>query len=136
MLVCSLFVHCPRFMFIAMVRGYQRVISPLSKGACRYYPSCSEYALWLLRFENPFVAVLKSCARVLACNQLFCGGIDYPQVTLRFKNVVFEQKFEPESVKYWLVPSANVAFLDIMGVFKETFTARVYIIKSFSLKAI
>lgn len=120
------FVEIPRWILIFLVKVYKRFISPLSVGACRYYPSCSEYTMWLLKFDNPFLAAFKSLTRILTCNQLFRGGIAYPQVTLSFQNIIFE----PKNVKYWFVPNANIGFLGIMGVFKKTFTMRVYIIKS------
>ncbi|TLD96634.1 membrane protein insertion efficiency factor YidD [Helicobacter jaachi] len=111
---------------MGLVRFYQKFLSPLTMGACRYYPSCSMYALWLLQFENPLLAVFKIMYRILRCNQLFAGGIAYPLVRLKLKNIVFE----PKSVKYWLVPSTNVNFLDIISPFDKTYTMRVYIIKS------
>ena len=123
--ICA-FVEIPRWILIFLVRVYKRFVSPLSVGACRYYPSCSEYAMWLLKFDNPFLAAFKSLARILTCNQLFSGGIAYPQATLSFQNIIFT----PKNVKYWFVPSTNKAFLGIMGVFKKTYTMRVYIIKS------
>lgn len=120
------FVEIPRWILIFLVRVYKRFVSPLSVGACRYYPSCSEYTMWLLKFDNPFLAAFKSLTRILTCNQLFRGGTAYPQATLSFQNIIFE----PKNVKYWFVPNANIGFLGIMGVFKKTFTMRVYIIKS------
>ncbi|WP_396224813.1 membrane protein insertion efficiency factor YidD, partial [Gemmatimonas sp.] len=34
-----------RQLFILLVRGYQVALSPIFGGACRYYPSCSAYAI-------------------------------------------------------------------------------------------
>ncbi|HOI83489.1 MAG TPA: membrane protein insertion efficiency factor YidD, partial [Campylobacterales bacterium] len=31
---------------IAFVHFYQKFLSPITVGSCRYYPSCSEYAIW------------------------------------------------------------------------------------------
>ncbi|WP_300948707.1 membrane protein insertion efficiency factor YidD, partial [uncultured Helicobacter sp.] len=60
--------------FIWSVRFYQKYLSAFSVGACRYYPSCSQYTLWLLYFDNPFLALFKSFLRILRCNQCFMGG--------------------------------------------------------------
>lgn len=115
-----------RWICILCVRFYQKYLSPLTIGACRYYPSCSEYTLWLLMFDNPFYALGKSFMRILRCNQLFAGGIAYPQAKILFKNIVFV----PKKVKYWFVPTTNTSFLDIINAFNQTYIVRVYIIKS------
>lgn len=116
-----------RLVLIAMVRLYQRILSPLSIGACRFYPSCSEYALWLLRFDTFPSAFYKIIFRILSCNQFFQGGIGYPVVSLEIRNLVFAPKW----VKYWFVPTEKVSFLDIIPVAKKTYIIQVYIIKSF-----
>lgn len=116
-----------RLVFIAIVRLYQKFFSPLSVGACRFYPSCSEYALWLLRFDTFPSAICKIVFRILNCNQFFKGGIVYPVVSIKFQNLIFAPKW----VEYWFVPTEKVSFLDIIPVPKKTYTIRVYIIKSF-----
>lgn len=121
-----LMLYIMRQIFILGIRFYQRYLSALSVGACRYYPSCSEYTLWLLYFDNPFLAIYKSLLRILSCNPFFAGGIAYPQAKILFKNIVFKRK----KVKYWFVPTANTSFLDIMQTFNQTYIVRVYIIKS------
>lgn len=115
-----------RLALIGVVRIYQKCLSPLTKGACRYYPTCSEYALWLLAFDNPIFATFKSFARIAKCNQLFAGGIAYPQARLD----VSISAYKPKNVKYWLIPLTNPGFLDIISVSKKTYKLRVYIIKS------
>jgi len=70
---------------------------------CRYYPSCSEYAK--IEFENDKLirAVFKSLIRILTCNQLFKGGIDFPVVDKKLKHRSFFIK-KPK-IKYWLIPT-------------------------------
>ncbi len=119
-----------RCALIQAVRFYQKCLSPLSVGACRYYPSCSDYTLWLLRFDNPLKASVKSIQRILSCNQFFEGGVAYPQAYLEFKDIAFM----PKDVKYWFVPNTNTRFLDIICVLKKTYKMRVYIIKTLSYK--
>jgi len=65
---------------IAFVRFYQKFISPVTVGSCRYYPSCSEYAIWQLETNGFFRALISSALRILRCNKLFVGGIEYPKV--------------------------------------------------------
>ena len=88
---------------ITLIRFYQRFISAIIPGKCRYYPSCSEYAIIEFEKENFFMAFLKTLQRVLSCNQLFKGGIDYPVVTFTFKKcyVKVDKKLK---IKYFLIP--------------------------------
>lgn len=58
------------------VRVYQRVVSPLLGPSCRFYPSCSSYAVTALRIHGPFVGLYLSVARVLRCNPWNYGGVD------------------------------------------------------------
>ena len=59
-------------------------------------------------FNNPFVAIINSTLRVLRCNQLFRGGIDYPIVKIDFKKPSFTHLSkmcqEVKDVSYWFVP--------------------------------
>jgi putative membrane protein insertion efficiency factor len=63
-----------------MVRFYQRYISPLKPASCRYYPTCSRYAAEQLQFNSIPAALVWTLLRILRCNQLFDGGIDYPKI--------------------------------------------------------
>ncbi len=59
---------------------YQKFFTLLGYGSCRYYPTCSEYAKWQFEENTFFKALYYSTKRILSCNQLFVGGIDYPIV--------------------------------------------------------
>ncbi len=63
--------------FIAPIKAYQ-YISRLTPANCRYYPTCSQYATWHFDNSPPHTAMIASGLRILRCNQLFEGGIDYP----------------------------------------------------------
>ncbi len=86
---------------------YQKILSPLSFGSCRYYPSCSNYAK--LQFENNplLTAFYNTFTRIASCNQLFEGGIDYPVLYKLEKN---PSKLDTKSIKYWLVPNKKNRF--------------------------
>ena len=79
---------------------YQKYISPLSGSNCRFYPTCSEYAKWIFENDNLIFATLKTATRILRCNQLFDGGIDYPKIKFIPKNIVYKKI----DINYWLVP--------------------------------
>ena len=63
---------------IALVRFYQRCISPhkLTKGCCRFIPTCSEYALEALEVHGFFKGSAHSIWRILRCNPFCKGGLD------------------------------------------------------------
>jgi putative membrane protein insertion efficiency factor len=61
---------------LALVRFYQRAISPLFPPVCRYHPTCSHYALEAVEVHGAFVGPLLALGRFLRCNPLFPGGYD------------------------------------------------------------
>ncbi|MDR1408800.1 MAG: membrane protein insertion efficiency factor YidD [Oscillospiraceae bacterium] len=58
------------------VRFYQRKISPYLPPMCRYYPTCSCYALEALEVHGAFWGSLLAIRRLLRCNVFFPGGYD------------------------------------------------------------
>jgi len=80
---------------------YQKYISPLTGSNCRFYPTCSEYSKWLFQNDNVLSASFKTTTRILRCNQLFEGGIDYPKIKFKAKNVIYG---EIVNIKYWIIP--------------------------------
>ncbi|NKQ40896.1 MAG: membrane protein insertion efficiency factor YidD [Sulfurovum sp.] len=93
--------------YIAPIKGYQ-YISRMLPASCRYYPSCSEYAKWQLEFNTTHKALFASGLRILRCNQLFEGGIDYPLVKLTPKLSLFlyspNHLYGKIKIQYWLIP--------------------------------
>ncbi len=61
----------------APVRLWQLLISPFLGENCRYYPSCSEYALQALSQHGALKGFWLALKRVLKCNALFPGGCDH-----------------------------------------------------------
>lgn len=70
--------HAIRSILIGLIRVYQKVLSPYLGGNCRFYPSCSEYAVQTIRKDGAFRGTLKAGWRLLRCNPFSKGGIDYP----------------------------------------------------------
>ncbi len=60
----------------ALIRFYQKCISPLLPSMCRYYPTCSNYALEAIEVHGAFKGSLLAVWRILRCNRLFPGGYD------------------------------------------------------------
>ena len=63
-------------MLIALVRGYQKGLSPLLGPRCRFYPSCSQYMIEAIRRRGAIRGALKGTWRLLRCNPFSPGGYD------------------------------------------------------------
>lgn len=61
---------------IKMIRFYQRKISLLFPPRCRYYPTCSQYAVTAIERFGIIRGGLLAVWRLLRCNPLFPGGLD------------------------------------------------------------
>lgn len=59
-----------------IMRGYQLVVSPWFAPRCRYYPSCSTYAIGALRTHGALRGTGLAIWRVLRCNPWSRGGVD------------------------------------------------------------
>ena len=89
---------------ISLIKFYQRYISKITPKSCRYYPTCSEYALWQFKNNGFFLAFFAVALRILRCNQLFKGGIDYPIVYKKFDSFsIFYRNIRP-NINFWFVP--------------------------------
>jgi putative membrane protein insertion efficiency factor len=58
------------------IRFYQKFISPAIPSRCRYYPSCSAYAVEAIRVHGAGRGLLLAGWRLLRCNPLSDGGLD------------------------------------------------------------
>jgi len=74
-----------RRLAIAPIRVYQKVVSPLIGQRCRYYPTCSEYAVQAVRRFGILRGLVLAGWRLLRCNPWSAGGIDYVEDQRLFK---------------------------------------------------
>jgi uncharacterized protein len=65
-------------LFVALIRVYQRAISPLLGNVCRFEPSCSRYAVACLHEHGAWRGSLLSLWRVCKCHPFHPGGFDPP----------------------------------------------------------
>ena len=109
--------------YIAPIKGYQ-FISGMLPGNCRYYPTCSEYAKWQFEFNLPHKALAASTLRILRCNQLFSGGIEYPLVDYRPPKPMdllrFNRLCGKIVITYWLVPKISTKQYYVLKDFDAT----------------
>jgi putative membrane protein insertion efficiency factor len=64
--------------FVALLRLYQRTLSPLLGNVCRFEPSCSRYAVACLEGHGFWRGSLLSIVRVCKCHPFHPGGFDPP----------------------------------------------------------
>jgi putative membrane protein insertion efficiency factor len=62
--------------FVCVIRFYQVCISPLFPPCCRFYPTCSNYALQAIEKYGPVKGIYLSIKRILRCNPFSKGGYD------------------------------------------------------------
>ncbi len=63
-------------MLIRFLCFYQKHISPMKKPCCRFYPSCSSYAIEAIEKKGVLRGGLMAVWRVLRCNPFSKGGFD------------------------------------------------------------
>ncbi len=63
---------------VRAIKFYQEYIAVYKKHSCRFYPSCSNYALISFKKYSFFKAAYKSFYRILRCNPFSPGGVDEP----------------------------------------------------------
>ena len=61
---------------ICLLTAYKKVLSPLLGNACRFYPSCSDYARQAFEQRGFFAACWLTLRRLAKCHPLHPGGYD------------------------------------------------------------
>lgn len=60
----------------APIHVYRKVISPLKPPTCRFYPTCSAYALEAIEVHGPLKGSWLAARRIAKCHPFHPGGID------------------------------------------------------------
>lgn len=63
-------------LLVAPIRFYQRFISPYTPPACRFTPTCSQYAIEALRKHGPLKGLWLAIRRLLRCHPWGGSGYD------------------------------------------------------------
>lgn len=63
-------------LLIALIIFYQKRISPLKKPCCRFYPTCSSYALQAIEKYGAVKGLYFAFRRILKCHPFNDGGYD------------------------------------------------------------
>ena len=61
---------------VGPIKMYRRFVSPVLPPSCRYWPSCSEYALQAIQKHGVLKGGLLGAWRIIRCNPWSKGGID------------------------------------------------------------
>ena len=67
-----------RRLLVALLAGYKRRISPLLPPACRFTPTCSEYARLAVLRDGALLGSWRALRRLARCQPLGLGGVDLP----------------------------------------------------------
>lgn len=69
-------MHVMKVLLVWAIRVYQWAISPALLPRCRFYPSCSSYALEAVQRYGPSRGTLLAIRRLLRCHPFHPGGYD------------------------------------------------------------
>lgn len=61
---------------VFIVKFYQKVISPYSRGSCRFMPTCSNYAIEAINKYGAIKGSILSFKRILRCHPFGSSGYD------------------------------------------------------------
>lgn len=67
---------CLRRMICFLIKLYQCLISPFLQPCCRFYPTCSQYAILAIMHHGIGRGMGMTCARLLRCHPWSAGGED------------------------------------------------------------
>jgi putative membrane protein insertion efficiency factor len=63
-------------LLVIAIRAYQFALSPFLGSACRFAPSCSEFAIEAVRRHGPLQGSWLSACRIARCHPFHPGGLD------------------------------------------------------------
>ena len=65
-----------KIVFVAIIRFYQKQISPMLPPSCRFQPTCSQYAIEAIQKHGALKGGALAFWRILRCNPFSKGGYD------------------------------------------------------------
>jgi hypothetical protein len=68
--------NSPSLFFVTLIKGYQTVLSPLLGSNCRYEPTCSQYAIDVIKEWGSLKGSVLALKRILRCHPWSESGYD------------------------------------------------------------
>lgn len=65
-----------QWLLVSLVRGYQIVLSPVLPASCRFFPSCSAYAIEAFERHGALKGTALTIRRLARCQPFCTGGYD------------------------------------------------------------
>lgn len=81
-------------LLLAVIRIYQRFISPILPARCRYYPTCSQYGIQAIQWHGTKRGGWLTIKRICNCHPFGGHGIDFVPLP------IYSFKFRPSSKLY------------------------------------
>ena len=69
--------NLPRYVLIGLLVAYRKIISPLYGPVCRFFPSCSAYALEAVTVHGAVRGTWLAARRLIRCHPWNDGGVDH-----------------------------------------------------------
>ncbi|WP_223878289.1 membrane protein insertion efficiency factor YidD [Microbacterium radiodurans] len=83
----------PRNLGISVLHVYRSVISPLYGDVCKYYPSCSAYAVGAVQQHGLIAGTARTAARLARCHPWAAGGVDDVPSSRHFRHKLTRHGF-------------------------------------------
>lgn len=94
---------------LILLRGYKWALSPLFPPACRYVPTCSEYAMEAIERQGAIRGSLRGIWRLLRCHPFARGGFDPVPIESRLETHALSRPEEQSSARLSLASSPEVS---------------------------
>lgn len=83
----------PRNAVLALLHGYRATISHTYGDVCKYYPSCSAYAVGAVQQHGAVVGSALTAARIARCHPWAVGGVDDVRAHKNFRHALTRRGF-------------------------------------------
>lgn len=81
-----------------IIKFYRKFISPLKPPCCKYYPTCSTYALTAIKKHGAIKGSILAVWRILRCNPWSNGGVDHVPEKFHLYTLKGEEKRNPKKI--------------------------------------
>lgn len=78
-------LRVPSILLVALIRLYQRYVSPMTPPSCKFHPTCSAYAVQSLQTHGAVKGTMLTVARLARCHPWQLGGINPPPPAGRWR---------------------------------------------------